>query len=137
MSTYGNIKEILTDIVALAEKIKNNEIQKKILELQNTFYGLNEENQNLKEQIKSLEDLKEKESRIERTNGLIAEYMDENGKKIKICTACWDKDKKIIQVEHLDRNNYYCKNCNNNSFFGEKMINNPITSNSSNNYIEW
>lgn len=137
MSTYSNIKEILTDIVALAEKIKNNEIREKILELQNTFYGLNEENQNLKDQIKSLEDLKEKESRIERTNGLIAEYIDENGKKIKICTVCWDKDKKIIQSEHLDNNNYFCKVCKNDSFFGDKMINNPISSNSSNNYIEW
>jgi predicted RNA-binding Zn-ribbon protein involved in translation (DUF1610 family) len=140
---------IITDVLALlellrkkAEEINDSKIsaelaalQGAIMKLQQENFEVIRENQELKKQLQLLQSIEVHENNIERSNGTIAKYKKDN-KQFMICTNCWDSNKKIIQVEKSNSNNYRCPNCDNYSYFGDKQI--YIDYNNSNsNGSEW
>lgn len=127
MSTVKDVYDIAKDLINLAKEKGNQEMVDVAINLKMMVNDIWDENQELKEVIKSYEDNKEREKRIKRSKGTIAEYTDENGNKIMICTCCWDTKKLIVQTEYKETNRYYCKECKNCSFYGEKENKSKIT----------
>lgn len=140
---------IITDVLALletvrkkAEEINDSKISAELAALQGAIMKLQQENfevimenQEFKKQIQLLHSIEVHENNIERSNGAIAKYRKDN-KQFMICTNCWDSNKKIIQVEKSDSNNYRCPNCDNYSYFGDKQIHIDYN-NSNSNGSEW
>ena len=122
MSIINEISYLFKKIKDIAKFAKDQAIMSLLVDLQEKFIELREENSELKQVISAFGNTAEMEKRITRTNGNVAEYTDENGKQLKICSVCWDRDKKIVQVEHYCTNQYKCSVCSKFSYFGEKEI---------------
>lgn len=142
--SYELAKDIVVAISKLASKKENsrlmgelNIIQSQVIVLQRQMFDIIQENAILKEQISAFGNTAEIEKRITRTNGNVAEYTDENGKQLKICSVCWDRDKKIVQVEPNYTNHYNCAICGKIYFYGEKEINEDYSTEHNRNSIDY
>lgn len=107
-----NLIEILNDVIKIIKKSDNVELNEKILELQSKVYALLEENQQLKNQVKNLEES------INTNNNLVhrgnAYYIIENGiEKGPYCVTCWDKDKKLVNLIRKTASVQECGVCKN------------------------
>lgn len=92
MGVYTDGKEILKDIIALSKGISNMELNNKILELQSTFYELNDENRDLRNELHELKNAKLTENKLEYRNGV---YSKDDG---VFCGVCWDRDNKLVRA---------------------------------------
>jgi len=118
MGVVKDVYDTVKDIVKTAKTLGNDELAIKAINMYEKVIDMKKEMDEMEELIKSFENKKEIEKRIIRSQGLIADYTDENGVKMKICITCWDKDKKIIQVGNCYDDSgskkpfvYYCPVC--------------------------
>lgn len=112
--SYELAKDVVKGIATLVKKTKDKNvaseliaIQTQVNQMQQDIFELQNENYELKKQISEFDNYKEIEKRITRGKGEVADYVDENGKIVKICTVCWDNNKKLIQVGSYDNKNVY------------------------------
>ena len=107
MSIVGEAYEILKDLKLLSDKHKDKEILNKVIELQNKFYELKEENECLKSKIAELENTTELEKDLELLPSGV--YI----KDIRYCPACFRNYHKLYPIIHGSlRRNRFCSNCN-------------------------
>ena len=111
MGIINEISDLFLKLKKIAKFAKDQATMSLLMDLQEKFIELREENANLKERLKENQDVKEIEKRIVRNNGDAADYTDENGNQLVICTNCWDNNRKIIQVQHLGYCEYFCGVC--------------------------
>lgn len=115
MSIVGEAYEILKDLKLLSDKHKDKEILNKVIELQNKFYELKEENENLKSQIAEYENTAELEKDLELlpSGVYIRKSEKEAGKDIRYCPACFRNRHKLYPIVSGNlRRNRFCSNCN-------------------------
>lgn len=96
---------ILKDVTAIASRVKDIDLNTKIMLLQGEMYSLLEENRNLRlelEEMKRVEQL---------SNSLI--YKDnmyyKPGDKNPYCSRCWDDERKLIRMQNTGI--YTCPKC--------------------------
>ena len=111
MGIINEISDLFSKLKGIAKLAKDQATMSMIMDLQEKFIELREENADLKEKLKDNQDIKEIEKRITRNNGNAADYTDENGNPLVICTTCWDNNRKIIQLSKYDKNEYFCGVC--------------------------
>jgi hypothetical protein len=95
------------EAVQLVQQIDNIELYRRILDLQSEGLKVFEENQQLKEQIKSLQEaLKTKENLEFENNSYYVR--DDGGKKDgPFCTHCWDKEQQLVRMVK-DGSTWFC-----------------------------
>lgn len=112
MSIYSDGKEIIKDIISLSKGISDMELKNKILELQTTFYELNDENRELRLKVHELENEKIRDDELTYRNGVYT-----RGDAI-YCGACWDRDKILSRVRETGKSEtsntvmFACDVCN-------------------------
>lgn len=111
MSIVNEIADLFKQLKSIAKFAKDTSTMSILVELQEKFIELREENADLREKLKDKENIEEIEKRIVRNNGDAADYTDENGHTYCICTNCWDNNKKIIQVSKEGSGTFYCGVC--------------------------
>jgi len=94
MGLYDGFK----DLISLAQKIDNKDLYSNLLEVQQKLLELQEENTNLKAQIKEMQNTTELENRIVRDNVYTVVTLRDDEQAIRYCSACWDKDRKLVQI---------------------------------------
>lgn len=122
MSVIKDVFDIAKELISFAKEKGNAELAVQAIDMYERIIDMNRQMELLQNKIQAYDDLKETDKRIKRTNGLIADYINENGNAFKICACCWDKDKKIVQVQPTYTNHYNCAVCNIIYFYGEKEI---------------
>jgi hypothetical protein len=137
VSIVNEVSDLFKKIKDVAKFAKDQAIMSLLVDLQEKFIELREENSELKQVISAFSHTKDVEKRITRTNGNVADYTDENGKLLKICSVCWDRDKKIVQVEPNYTNHYNCAICGKIYFFGDKEINEDYSTEHNRNSIDY
>ena len=120
MSAFSDFYSLLKDFVALAKKAKNQELVNMALDLQEKYFDLREDNDNLVEKIKSLN---ERISSLEDSKVLeenIVYYkrgfftLNTDKKKLPYCSMCWKKEHRLIPIaQSKSWYQYKCGNCKN------------------------
>lgn len=111
MGVYSEGKEIIKDIISLSKGINDMELKNKILELQTTFYDLNDENRELRFRIEELQNIDHIGNKIEVRGDHY--YLNDDG---PYCTNCWDSESKLIRILDSPRpmrnfGRYRCPKC--------------------------
>ena len=118
--TLNEIYELIKSTLGLARKIRNQEIVDKIMDIQNAFFEIREENQNKNDKIRELE------AKINELQGskVLAEqlifsprgFITKQGEspQIPYCSHCWGEYNKLIPLSQNINNVdiYYCATCN-------------------------
>ena len=117
MSLIENAK----DAVKLVQQIGNSELYEKLIALQSDALAMADENWNLKEQVRSLEQqLEEQKKLLDVTEDM--EYVEDggfyvrkserdNGKSISYCPLCFKSDGKIVPLYPDPGFNRGCYKC--------------------------
>ncbi len=118
MGVAKDIYDITKDLMEIADNAGNAEIKMmaadiyiKLAEMKKEYMDLYEENLQLKRKIEENDNLKDIESRITRGKNNVADFTTDKGEAIKICSVCWDRDRKTIQVSVYDDEGYFCSVC--------------------------
>ena len=115
--SFVNISCIVKDILPIAEKVKNNEIVEKVIDLQELLLTVREDNSNLKDEIKELKDkLKILEQSAEIQENL---EFSERGfcikkgftKRIPYCSHCWIEKHKLIPLSQQTTGGWWKYTC--------------------------
>lgn len=110
---YTEGREIVKDVVKLAKGIKDMELKNQIMDLQNTFYDLIEENRDLKIQIDELKNKNTIGERLEK----IGDYYYKTDDESPICSKCWEVDLILVHAQQWgDYSTFRCPNCKNQSY---------------------
>lgn len=99
------------DLFKVAETVNNIDLYKKLSELQNSVYGLEEENRALKEELRRRDEQRDIGGRLHPKDN--AYYLDD-GKQLDgpFCLRCWDVDKKLVRERHgATAGTHYCPEC--------------------------
>lgn len=114
---FGNISGIIKDILAIAKKIKNNEIVEKVIELQELLLDARENNDSLKQEIK---ELKEQIKLLEQSK-IIEEELEfsDRGffvkkgviKRVPYCSHCWYTKHKLIPLSQQTTGGWWKYKC--------------------------
>ena len=106
------ILDTAKDVITLVQKADNLELVKQVLALQADIMKMMDENRELKEHVRTLEEkLHVKQNLIFRGNHywLPKEDGSEDG---PFCSACQDGDHKLVRMtEGATRGSYYCRVC--------------------------
>lgn len=105
-----NIYEAIKECVLLAQKTDNIPMYKTLLDVQKQSLELLEENAELKARIRKYEEQEENAARIIRHADAYITLKDED-QNIIFCSGCWDKDRKLVQVQMINTGRYQCPVC--------------------------
>lgn len=101
--------QIIKDINAISKRVKDSELNTKLIELQSKILEIQSENIEIKSEMEEMK----KQTNI--SNRLVYEkdayYVDDN--KEPYCALCWDREKKLIHlvVGKFSYCEAYCPNC--------------------------
>ena len=118
MSAFKEFYDVLKDLIGMAKKAKNQEVINLALDLQEKFFELREENDNLNAEIKELNNkIKKIEESVIIEDDI--EYSERGFftlKKDKIkmpyCSMCWKKNHVLIPLsQQKNWYQYRCGNC--------------------------
>ena len=97
MGVYTDGKELLKDLIALAKGIDSIELKNKILEFQNIFYSLNDENRELRLSLEEYKRAEEDKSKYYYDSNVNAYRTDEDEMEF-VCSHCFESESKIIRM---------------------------------------
>lgn len=97
MGVYTDGKELLRDIIALSKGIDSIELKNKILEFQNIFYSLNDENRELRLSLEEYKRAEEDKSKYYYDSNVNAYRTDEDEMEF-VCSHCLESESKIIRM---------------------------------------
>jgi len=105
LPTYKDISELLKKGLTI-------EAQEKIMELREAAIELQEENFTLKAKVKELEEALSFKGQLQRVNNVY--YAQSNGTRVggPYCLACWDGDRKLVNVMEFSYGVIKCGRCN-------------------------
>ena len=107
-----NIIDTLKDVVNIAQKIGNIELQKQILSLQSDALKLVDENTNLRQEVATLKEVTKIKGAIRFWDGEYFLKNDDGSEDGPFCQICWDVDQRLVPlIPDRYRNFYdYCEN---------------------------
>jgi len=101
------VYEAVKDALSIARKADNIPLMQALLDAQEQALALQEECTKLKEQVKELQDTKELEKRIIRHECTVV-TLNGDEQAIRYCSACWDRDRKLVQVRNRGEAHFVC-----------------------------
>lgn len=104
------VYEVIRDCVSIAQKADNIPLVQKLIEAQKEIMDLMEENRKLKDELRKARETECLAERIVRHKYAFITLKDDDEKKV-FCSYCWDKDKKLIQVQIGSYGMYHCQVC--------------------------
>ena len=115
----NDLYELIKMTLGLARKIRNQEIVDKIMDIQNAFFEIREENQNKNDKIRELEakinELQESKVLAEQLIFSPRGFITKQGEspRIPYCSHCWGEHNKLIPLSQLTSNpiKYNCATC--------------------------
>ena len=121
MSLY----DMLKDCITVAKKANNLPLVEKLVDAQIQILDLVNENDRLKRENQNLKDNEERLKDIERH---VDPYitLKSDTEKIIYCSCCFDKDKKLIQVQANDDGRYVCPACKYVGYYDKNEYNSII-----------
>ena len=99
------------DVFKVAETVNNIELYKKLSELQSAVFGLQQENQELREELRRRDAHSDIASRLQVNDN--AYYLDD-GKELDgpYCMRCWDVDHNLVRERRgATAGTHYCAEC--------------------------
>lgn len=99
------------DLFKVAETVNNIELYKKLGELQGAVYALEEENRNLKNELRTMKEQRqiEQELHVHDNAYWIAKGSKRDG---PFCMRCWDVDRKLVRERAgATQGTHYCAEC--------------------------
>lgn len=101
------ILDTAKEAVQLVQKIDNVELYKTILDLQSDALKVMEDNAELREQNKALEEaFKIKDTLVFENNAYFTVH--EEKKAGPYCTYCWDKERQLVCLHKDEKNWWWC-----------------------------
>lgn len=118
MSTFSDIYTVIKDLLGVAKKAKNQAIVDLAMDLQEKFFELREDNENLQQQIKQMQEqieeltkVPEVEDKIQYSPKGFFTLSDENP-KIPYCSCCWKFEHKLVPLsQNKNWFQYKCGHC--------------------------
>jgi hypothetical protein len=99
------------ELAALAQKVQNIELYEKLVSFQSDMFALQEENRNLKDSIRQLQDQLNLKARVfwERPFYWVNKEGQKDG---PFCQKCYDSDNKLIRLQQREtRDEWDCLEC--------------------------
>lgn len=119
MGAFKDTYDIIKDLLKAAKTVQNQEVVQLAMDLQEKFFELREDNDDLEQKIKKLEariseleQIKVTEDDIKFSQeGYCTLKSDTN--KVFYCGCCWRHESKLLPLAHVSagRNYYQCGNC--------------------------
>ena len=106
MSVYDVVK----DCVSIAQKADNIPLVEKLIDAQKQILDLMEENRELKEKLRDAKETEQIADRVVRHKDAFVTLKDDPDKKV-FCSCCWDRERKLIQVQVGQYATYQCQAC--------------------------
>lgn len=100
----------LREAADVAREIDNLDLYRRILDLQGEVQELIQENRDLREKIRRLEEAQEFEGKLEFDQGVYWKQT-EDGKEGPFCTRCWDSEEGRIRLHDYGRSRFKCPAC--------------------------
>ena len=118
MGAFKDTYDIIKDLLKAAKAVQNQEVVQLAMDLQEKFFELREDNQNLLDEVKAL---KTKLEEMEKAD-LLEEDIEYSHRgfftlknethKIPYCSFCWKKEKKLYPLSQFSSwMNFECANC--------------------------
>ena len=108
--------KLLKDVVSFAQKSDNIEIIEKTITAQQEIIDLQEKLNKLKQENFELKQKLTTKSKILHYRNVPIITIEGDSKKILYCANCYGKDKTLIPLRVIHRNQCYCGICKNNSY---------------------
>jgi len=119
MGAFKDIYDILKDLLQVAKDAGNQVLVDKAMDIQAKLFEFKEENEGLKDEIKSLREqiaAYDKTAEIEAAliphTGAFYTTKDDPQKRI-FCSHCWQSGKKLIQMHSFNGPFHLCPHCKN------------------------
>jgi thymidine phosphorylase len=129
MGLFNEIK----DVANVLQQAGNIDLYKQVLglceqalEMQNKIACLQNENDNLKKELKIKDDIE----RQDNFNLFIT--LKNDNKKIKYCSHCWDAERKLIQIQCLYTGTSCCPYCKTETYYDKNMYEEYLNNNQKN-----
>lgn len=107
----SNIVDHVKEIASLVQKYQNQELYQKIVDLRDEIFEMREANLTLKEQVRELRQAQEIDDQLVKERNHYFRQHPTKGKLGPYCMACWDADRKLINVS-VDGEFTFCTICN-------------------------
>jgi len=122
MSLFKDAYDITKDLLNAAKEDGYQDLADKAMAIQAKLFEFKEENENLKDEIKKLQDQLTsltKKAEIEET--LIphtSPYFTQKGDTLDrfFCAHCWQSEQKLMQIQYYGDTRYYCPHCKSDIF---------------------
>lgn len=114
--------EALKDGISVAQKADNLQLVRDLLEAQQQIFDLVNENNQLKEEIKRLNEVGDIEENIERHKDAYITLKNASEKLI-YCSCCWDTKKVLIQGQIVNTGKYQCPSCKTTAYYDKEGYN--------------
>lgn len=113
--------EAIKDGISLAQKADNLPLVQSLIDAQKQIMDLQQENNQLKEEIKKLKEIEDLSQKIERHEDAYITLKDDESKRI-YCSCCWDTKRILVQGNITNTGKYRCPACGNDGYFDRKAF---------------
>lgn len=108
--------EHIKEIAVLVQKYQDQDLYQRIVDLRDEIFDLREENLSLKEKLKEIQDAADISSQLVREGNFYFHKLPDGSKAGPYCLACWDGDRKLVNVQMFAFGHYQCGRCEPNKF---------------------
>lgn len=102
--------EAIKDGISVAQQADNLPLVKSLIDAQKQILDLINENENLKKEIRRLNEIEDVAAKIERHKDAYITLSDDTKKRI-YCSCCWDTRKVLVQGQIDGTGQYQCPAC--------------------------
>ena len=106
----STVLSAIKDCLSLAQKTDNIPLAEKLIDAQKQIFDLMEENRELKEKLREAKETDRIAEKVVRHKDSFITLKDDPDKKV-FCYCCWDKERKLIQVQVGQYATYQCQAC--------------------------
>lgn len=106
-------KDVIKSAIELAQKSNDAPLLEKLYEARSLILDFQEENQQLKQTIKELQQLKTTKDSLTFKKNSYWKKESPSGESGPYCSSCLDGKDKLIRLTQINRTYYECHNCSN------------------------
>lgn len=106
-----DVIKTLKDIVVFAQKSNDIEITQKLISIQQEVIDMEEQIYNLKSENRKLREQINENDEVERYRNIPLITLKNDCPKILYCGNCFGAENKLIQLQVIDNESCYCRNC--------------------------
>ncbi|MEO7299224.1 MAG: hypothetical protein ABI042_11690 [Verrucomicrobiota bacterium] len=108
--------EHVKEIALLVKKYQDQDLYQKIVDLRDEIFAIREENLDLKEKFKQLNEAADISTQLIRKGNFYNRKTPEGVESGPYCLACWDGARKLVNVQLFGHGQYQCGVCAPNKF---------------------